>query len=205
MSCWSILTWHYIFLFILFVWKSSSGFIEFGIHSWQDLFLFPSSYWFPWAEYVFFCVLQSPEGSGTDISEYRLEWAREDEPMELIYCGSATQCELSDLTPATDYCCRLQVTHLHYTEHAGTLTKTYTHSILVMGMKLMNTYSCHHTHEERTSRINNNMQKHKRAKTYKDNMHIKMSAEGSIKSKNTHKHTESSERLIIIDCLCPGC
>uniref|UniRef100_A0A671X845 Fibronectin type III domain containing 3Ba n=1 Tax=Sparus aurata TaxID=8175 RepID=A0A671X845_SPAAU len=51
---------------------------------------------------------ESPEGSGTDISEYRLEWAREDEPMELIYCGSATQCELSDLTPATDYCCRLQ-------------------------------------------------------------------------------------------------
>uniref|UniRef100_A0A669BFC0 Fibronectin type III domain containing 3Ba n=1 Tax=Oreochromis niloticus TaxID=8128 RepID=A0A669BFC0_ORENI len=52
------------------------------------------------------CV--TPEGSGTDISEYRLEWAREDEPMELIYCGSATQCELSDLTPATNYCCRLQ-------------------------------------------------------------------------------------------------
>nr|XP_019960608.1 PREDICTED: fibronectin type III domain-containing protein 3B-like [Paralichthys olivaceus] len=51
---------------------------------------------------------ESPEGSGTDISEYRLEWAREEEPMELIYCGSATQCELSDLTPATDYCCRLQ-------------------------------------------------------------------------------------------------
>uniref|UniRef100_A0A8D3AZ19 Fibronectin type III domain containing 3Ba n=1 Tax=Scophthalmus maximus TaxID=52904 RepID=A0A8D3AZ19_SCOMX len=49
-----------------------------------------------------------PEGSGTDISEYRLEWAREEEPMELIYCGAATQCELSDLTPATDYCCRLQ-------------------------------------------------------------------------------------------------
>uniref|UniRef100_A0AAQ5XAT6 Fibronectin type-III domain-containing protein n=1 Tax=Amphiprion ocellaris TaxID=80972 RepID=A0AAQ5XAT6_AMPOC len=52
------------------------------------------------------CV--TPEGSGTDISEYRLEWAREDEAMELIYCGSATQCELSDLTPATDFCCRLQ-------------------------------------------------------------------------------------------------
>uniref|UniRef100_A0A3Q1HJI0 Fibronectin type-III domain-containing protein n=1 Tax=Anabas testudineus TaxID=64144 RepID=A0A3Q1HJI0_ANATE len=49
-----------------------------------------------------------PEGSGTDISEYRLEWAKEEEPMELIYCGSATQCELSDLTPATDFCCRLQ-------------------------------------------------------------------------------------------------
>uniref|UniRef100_A0A3P9IAC8 Fibronectin type III domain containing 3Ba n=1 Tax=Oryzias latipes TaxID=8090 RepID=A0A3P9IAC8_ORYLA len=57
---------------------------------------------------------ESPEGSGTDISEYRLEWAREDEPMELIYCGPATQCELSDLTPATDYCCRLQAVN-----HAG--------------------------------------------------------------------------------------
>ncbi|XP_037551210.1 fibronectin type III domain containing 3Ba [Nematolebias whitei] len=57
------------------------------------------------------CIMlnwESPEGSGADISEYRLEWAREDEPMELIYGGSATQCELSDLTPATDYCCRLQ-------------------------------------------------------------------------------------------------
>lgn len=62
---------------------------------------------------VCFCALQSPEGSGTDISEYRLEWAREEEPMELIYCGAATQCELSDLTPATDFCCRLQVTHTH--------------------------------------------------------------------------------------------
>uniref|UniRef100_A0A665WPW4 Fibronectin type-III domain-containing protein n=1 Tax=Echeneis naucrates TaxID=173247 RepID=A0A665WPW4_ECHNA len=51
---------------------------------------------------------KTPEGSGTDISEYRLEWARDEEPMELIYCGAATQCELSDLTPATDYCCRLQ-------------------------------------------------------------------------------------------------
>ena len=54
---------------------------------------------------------QSPEGSGADISEYRLEWAREDEAMELIYAGSATQCELSELTPATEYSCRLQVRH----------------------------------------------------------------------------------------------
>ncbi|XP_037097038.1 fibronectin type III domain containing 3Ba [Syngnathus acus] len=51
---------------------------------------------------------ESPEGSGSDISEYILEWGREDEPTELIYCGSATQCEVSDLTPATSYCCRLQ-------------------------------------------------------------------------------------------------
>lgn len=59
---------------------------------------------------MFWCP-QSPEGSGTDISEYRLEWAREDEAMELIYCGSATQCELSELTPAVAYSCRLQVNH----------------------------------------------------------------------------------------------
>lgn len=55
---------------------------------------------------------QSPEGSGADISEYRLEWAREDEDMELIYCGSATQCELSELTPAVGYSCRLQVNRI---------------------------------------------------------------------------------------------
>ncbi|KAA0719206.1 Fibronectin type III domain-containing protein 3B [Triplophysa tibetana] len=51
---------------------------------------------------------ESPESSGADISEYRLEWSREDEPMELIYCGSDTQCEISDMTPATHYYCRLQ-------------------------------------------------------------------------------------------------
>ncbi|KAL6471701.1 hypothetical protein MHYP_G00203510 [Metynnis hypsauchen] len=28
--------------------------------------------------------------------------------MELIYCGTDTQCEISNLTPATHYCCRLQ-------------------------------------------------------------------------------------------------
>ncbi|XP_030631935.1 fibronectin type III domain containing 3Ba [Chanos chanos] len=57
------------------------------------------------------CVLvswESPENSGADISEYRLEWGKEDEPLELIYCGTDTQCEVSDLTPASRYCCRLQ-------------------------------------------------------------------------------------------------
>uniref|UniRef100_A0A672PVJ2 Fibronectin type III domain-containing protein 3B-like n=1 Tax=Sinocyclocheilus grahami TaxID=75366 RepID=A0A672PVJ2_SINGR len=58
------------------------------------------------------CVLvswESPESSGADISEYRLEWGRGEEPMELIYCGPDTQCEISDLTPAIHYYCRLQV------------------------------------------------------------------------------------------------
>uniref|UniRef100_A0A673J4G9 Fibronectin type III domain-containing protein 3B-like n=1 Tax=Sinocyclocheilus rhinocerous TaxID=307959 RepID=A0A673J4G9_9TELE len=57
------------------------------------------------------CVLvswESPESSGADISEYRLEWGRGEEPMELIYCGPDTQCEISDLTPAIHYYCRLQ-------------------------------------------------------------------------------------------------
>ncbi|XP_052472374.1 fibronectin type III domain-containing protein 3B [Carassius gibelio] len=51
---------------------------------------------------------ESPESSGADISEYRLEWGRGGEPMELIYCGPDTQCEISDLTPAIHYYCRLQ-------------------------------------------------------------------------------------------------
>uniref|UniRef100_A0AAR2KKP6 Fibronectin type-III domain-containing protein n=1 Tax=Pygocentrus nattereri TaxID=42514 RepID=A0AAR2KKP6_PYGNA len=57
------------------------------------------------------CVMvswENPESSGADISEFRLEWSRDQEPMELIYCGTDTQCEISNLTPATCYCCRLQ-------------------------------------------------------------------------------------------------
>ncbi|XP_076831819.1 fibronectin type III domain containing 3Ba [Brachyhypopomus gauderio] len=57
------------------------------------------------------CVLvswENLESSGADISEFRLEWAKDQEPMEVIYCGLDTQCELSNLTPATHYCCRLQ-------------------------------------------------------------------------------------------------
>ncbi|XP_069053504.1 fibronectin type III domain containing 3Ba [Lepisosteus oculatus] len=57
------------------------------------------------------CVLvswESPENSGADISEYRLEWSKAEEPLELIYCGTDTQYEISDLDAATPYCCRLQ-------------------------------------------------------------------------------------------------
>ncbi|KAL7832427.1 hypothetical protein AOLI_G00299750 [Acnodon oligacanthus] len=57
------------------------------------------------------CVMvswENPESSGADISEFHLEWSRDQEPMELIYCGTDTQCEISNLTPATRYCCRLQ-------------------------------------------------------------------------------------------------
>uniref|UniRef100_A0A673J4F1 Fibronectin type III domain-containing protein 3B-like n=1 Tax=Sinocyclocheilus rhinocerous TaxID=307959 RepID=A0A673J4F1_9TELE len=54
------------------------------------------------------CVTWVLQSSGADISEYRLEWGRGEEPMELIYCGPDTQCEISDLTPAIHYYCRLQ-------------------------------------------------------------------------------------------------
>ncbi|MGH0119287.1 UNVERIFIED_CONTAM: hypothetical protein FKN15_026967, partial [Acipenser sinensis] len=57
------------------------------------------------------CVLvswESPENTGADISEYRLEWSREEESLELIYCGTETQYEITDLPAATHYCCRLQ-------------------------------------------------------------------------------------------------
>ncbi|XP_058890569.1 fibronectin type III domain-containing protein 3B-like isoform X2 [Acipenser ruthenus] len=57
------------------------------------------------------CVLvswESPENTGADISEYRLEWSREEESLELIYCGTETQYEITDLAAATHYCCRLQ-------------------------------------------------------------------------------------------------
>ncbi|KAG7487384.1 hypothetical protein MATL_G00022640 [Megalops atlanticus] len=57
------------------------------------------------------CVLvswESPENSGVDISEYRLEWSRDEDSLELVYCGTETQYEITDLAPATHYCCRLQ-------------------------------------------------------------------------------------------------
>uniref|UniRef100_A0A8C9W1Q2 Fibronectin type III domain containing 3Ba n=1 Tax=Scleropages formosus TaxID=113540 RepID=A0A8C9W1Q2_SCLFO len=60
------------------------------------------------------CVLaswESPENLGVDISEYRLEWSCGEGTFELVYCGTDTQCEISNLTAATHYCCRLQATN----------------------------------------------------------------------------------------------
>ncbi|XP_045395625.1 fibronectin type III domain-containing protein 3B isoform X1 [Lemur catta] len=57
------------------------------------------------------CVLvswESPESSGADISEYRLEWGEDEESLELIYHGTDTCFEIRDLLPAAQYCCRLQ-------------------------------------------------------------------------------------------------
>uniref|UniRef100_A0A8C3UCG4 Fibronectin type III domain-containing protein 3B n=1 Tax=Catharus ustulatus TaxID=91951 RepID=A0A8C3UCG4_CATUS len=50
----------------------------------------------------------SPECSGTDISEYRLEWGEEEESLQLAYSGTETCFEVSDLLAAAHYCCRLQ-------------------------------------------------------------------------------------------------
>ncbi|KAM6160650.1 fibronectin type III domain-containing protein 3B isoform 2-T4 [Erethizon dorsatum] len=57
------------------------------------------------------CVLvswESPESSGADISEYRLEWGEDEESLELVYHGTDTCFEMRDLLPAAEYCCRLQ-------------------------------------------------------------------------------------------------
>ncbi|NXQ35479.1 FND3B protein, partial [Alaudala cheleensis] len=51
---------------------------------------------------------ESPECSGTDISEYRLEWGEEEESLQLAYSGTETCFEISDLSAAAHYCCRLQ-------------------------------------------------------------------------------------------------
>ncbi|NXC06924.1 FND3B protein, partial [Orthonyx spaldingii] len=51
---------------------------------------------------------ESPECSGADISEYRLEWGEEEESLQLAYSGTETCFEISDLSAAAHYCCRLQ-------------------------------------------------------------------------------------------------
>ncbi|XP_030624730.1 fibronectin type III domain-containing protein 3B isoform X2 [Chanos chanos] len=60
------------------------------------------------------CVIvnwETSESSGADISEYRLDWGRDLDSLELIYSGNDTHCEISNLEAATDYCCRLQATN----------------------------------------------------------------------------------------------
>lgn len=57
------------------------------------------------------CVLvswESPESSGADVSEYRLEWGEDEESLEAIYHGTDTGFAIRDLLPAAQYCCRLQ-------------------------------------------------------------------------------------------------
>ncbi|KAM3931373.1 fibronectin type III domain-containing protein 3B isoform 1-T2 [Leptodactylus fuscus] len=61
------------------------------------------------------CVLiswESPESNGADISGYRLQWGKEEDALELVYSGSETSFQVSDLSPATQYCCQLQAVNL---------------------------------------------------------------------------------------------
>ncbi|XP_054241937.1 fibronectin type III domain-containing protein 3B [Indicator indicator] len=51
---------------------------------------------------------ESPECSGADISEYRLEWGEEEESLQLAYSGTDTCYEIGELAAAAHYCCRLQ-------------------------------------------------------------------------------------------------
>uniref|UniRef100_A0A8C2IDL4 Fibronectin type III domain containing 3Bb n=1 Tax=Cyprinus carpio TaxID=7962 RepID=A0A8C2IDL4_CYPCA len=46
--------------------------------------------------------------SGIDISEYRLDWGRDLDSLELVYSGMETCFQISNLEASTDYCCRLQ-------------------------------------------------------------------------------------------------
>uniref|UniRef100_A0A8C9SZV6 Fibronectin type III domain containing 3B n=1 Tax=Scleropages formosus TaxID=113540 RepID=A0A8C9SZV6_SCLFO len=52
--------------------------------------------------------LWSPESSDVSVSEYHLEWSRNDDPLQLVYSGTDTQREICDLTPGTRYRCRVQ-------------------------------------------------------------------------------------------------
>ncbi|KTF83442.1 hypothetical protein cypCar_00033095 [Cyprinus carpio] len=46
--------------------------------------------------------------SGIDISEYRLDWGRDLDSLELVYSGMETCFQISNLEASADYCCRLQ-------------------------------------------------------------------------------------------------
>lgn len=54
---------------------------------------------------------QNKESSGIDISEYRLDWGRDLDSLELVYSGTESFFQISNLEASTDYCCRLQVVH----------------------------------------------------------------------------------------------
>uniref|UniRef100_A0A671SP68 Fibronectin type III domain-containing protein 3B-like n=1 Tax=Sinocyclocheilus anshuiensis TaxID=1608454 RepID=A0A671SP68_9TELE len=54
------------------------------------------------------CADVTWESSGIDISEYRLDWGRDLDSLELVYSGTETYFQISNLEASTDYCCRLQ-------------------------------------------------------------------------------------------------
>nr|XP_060623504.1 fibronectin type III domain-containing protein 3B [Anolis sagrei ordinatus]XP_060623505.1 fibronectin type III domain-containing protein 3B [Anolis sagrei ordinatus] len=51
---------------------------------------------------------ENPESFGADISEYRLEWGEDEESLELVYSGTGNSFEISQLSAAAHYFCRLQ-------------------------------------------------------------------------------------------------
>ncbi|XP_056105094.1 fibronectin type III domain-containing protein 3B [Rhinichthys klamathensis goyatoka] len=51
---------------------------------------------------------ENNESSGIDISEYRLDWGRDLDSLEMVYSGLETYFQISNLEASTDYCCRLQ-------------------------------------------------------------------------------------------------
>uniref|UniRef100_A0AAR2IL91 Fibronectin type-III domain-containing protein n=1 Tax=Pygocentrus nattereri TaxID=42514 RepID=A0AAR2IL91_PYGNA len=57
------------------------------------------------------CAVVSWESSGADISGYRLDWGRDQDSLEMVYSGTETFCEISNLEAAASYCCRLQATN----------------------------------------------------------------------------------------------
>ncbi|XP_022536906.2 fibronectin type III domain-containing protein 3B [Astyanax mexicanus] len=54
---------------------------------------------------------ETDESSGADISGYQLDWGRDQDSLEMIYNGTETFCEISNLEAAASYCCRLQATN----------------------------------------------------------------------------------------------
>ncbi|XP_066505199.1 fibronectin type-III domain-containing protein 3A-like isoform X2 [Hoplias malabaricus] len=54
----------------------------------------------------------TPVCNGSEVCEFRLEWGLEEDALELLYFGSATQYEVSDLQPATEYHCRVQAVNV---------------------------------------------------------------------------------------------
>ncbi|KAM4817917.1 fibronectin type III domain containing protein 3C1-like [Thomomys bottae] len=57
------------------------------------------------------CVVVSwtiPECNGAEITDYKLEWGKPEEPVQLICTGTCLRYEVKSLIPATTYFCRVQ-------------------------------------------------------------------------------------------------
>lgn len=54
-------------------------------------------------------ILQVPPSNGAKVCEFRLEWGLQGGSLQVAYHGPAACWEMSELIPATEYCCRVQV------------------------------------------------------------------------------------------------